>query len=108
MDLTFGPFTLLQRDRVLAGPSGPIELSGRSFDLLKALLERPNALISKSDLLDAAWPGIAVEENTLQVHMSGLRKALGPGYIATVHGRGYRYVGPLPQPKAAADQPPPT
>ena len=107
MDLTFGPFTLLQRDRVLAGPSGPLELSGRSFDLLKALLERPNALISKSDLLDAAWPGIAVEENTLQVHMSGLRKALGPGYIATVHGRGYRYVGPLPQPKVAADQSPP-
>ena len=47
-------------------------------------------------LFDAVWPGVVVEENTLQVHMSALRKALGPGFIATVHGRGYKYVGPEP------------
>ncbi len=41
--------------------------------------------------------GLVVEENTLQVHVSSLRKLLGHGYIATVHGRGYKYVGPMPQ-----------
>ena len=97
MSLIFGPYTLVEQQSSVLGPDGPIELGGRSFDLLVTLLRQPNELVSKSDLLDAAWPGIAVEENTLQVHMSALRKALGQGYIATVHGRGYRYVGPPPR-----------
>lgn len=103
MDLSFGPYTLLERDRALAGPDGPVELSGPSFDLLRTFLARPNELVTKSELLDAAWPGVVVEENTLQVHMSALRKALGQGYIATVHGRGYRYVGPAPEADAALE-----
>ena len=73
-----------------------MELSSRSFDLLEALLGQPDRLLDKATLFDAVWPGVVVEENTLQVHMSALRKALGPGFVATVHGRGYKYVGPQP------------
>ncbi|MGB3339787.1 MAG: winged helix-turn-helix domain-containing protein [Devosia sp.] len=91
----------------MLGPIGPVDLGGRSFDLLVTLLNRPSEVISKSDLLDAAWPGIVVEENTLQVHMSALRKALGQGYISTVHGRGYRYAGPPPRPSPELDRPVP-
>jgi adenylate cyclase len=94
MDLQFGPYRLKRSERLLLGPDGPVELSARSFDILVALLARPDGVVGKGDLLDAAWPGLVVEENTLHVHMSALRKALAPGLIKTVHGRGYQYAGP--------------
>jgi TolB-like protein/Tfp pilus assembly protein PilF len=53
-------------------------------------------VIGKTELFHAGWPGLVVEENTLQVHVSALRKALDPGMIMTVHGRGYKYAGPRP------------
>ena len=57
-------------------------------------------MVGKSELLDAVWPGLVVEENTLQVHISALRKALAADMIMTVHGRGYKYTGPQPLPKS--------
>lgn len=97
MDLEFGEYRLRERERQLVGPRGPIELSARAFDLLRALLAEPDAVLSKDALFAAAWPGMIVEDNTLQVHMSALRKALGPGFITTVHGRGYKFAGPAPR-----------
>lgn len=96
MDIRFADFTLKMSERLLAGPEGETELSARAVDILRVFLEHPGELIDKSRLFDLVWPGVAVEENTLQVHISGLRKALGPGLITTVHGRGYRYAGPPP------------
>lgn len=102
MTLTFGPYALKRQDRRVEGPEGPVELSARAFDLLCVLLERPGEIVSKDALFDAVWPGLVVEESTLQVHISALRKALGPDLIATVHGRGYRYAGPQPRSVANA------
>ncbi len=96
MDLQFGDFRLNRRERKVTGPGGPIEVAARSFDILEVLLARPNELIDKGALLDKVWPGVAVEENTLHVHVSALRKMLDPSYIVTVHGRGYKYAGPPP------------
>src|SRR5262245_25678266 len=96
MDLEVGKYRLKRAERLLIGPRGPVELSARSFDILVLLLEKPDEVIGKADLFDAAWPGLVVEENTLQVHISSLRKALGAGTIMTVHGRGYKYSGPRP------------
>ena len=78
MDVEFGQYRLKRQERLLFGPSGPVELSSRSFDILTMLLDKPNELIGKPALLDSVWPGVAVEENTLQVHISALRKALAP------------------------------
>ena len=97
MDLEFGEYRLRERERELIGPTGSIELSSRAFDLLRALLAEPDAILNKDALFAAAWPGMIVEDNTLQVHISALRKALGMGFIATVHGRGYKYAGPPPR-----------
>ena len=96
MDLQFGQYQLKRAERLLLGAEGPVELSARSFDILALLLERPDEVIGKTELFDAVWPGLVVEENTLQVHISALRKALGAGTIMTVHGRGYKYAGPRP------------
>ena len=102
MDVEFGTYRLKRQERLLLGPDGPVELSGRSFDILTVLLDTPNQLIGKAELFDAVWPGVVVEENTLQVHVSALRKALVPNMIVTVHGRGYKYGGPQPVPVAPA------
>ncbi|RWC34217.1 MAG: adenylate cyclase [Mesorhizobium sp.] len=96
MDLEFGNYRLKRAERQLLGPKGPVELSARSFDILAMLLERPDEVIGKTELFDAVWPGVVVEENTLQVHISALRKSLSAEMIATVHGRGYKYAGPKP------------
>jgi TolB-like protein len=96
MDLEFGNYRLKAADRLLLGPHGPVELSARSFDILAMLLEKPDKVIGKAELFEGVWPGLVVEENTLQVHISALRKALQAGMIMTVHGRGYKYAGPKP------------
>lgn len=96
MDLQFGSYRLKRAERLLLGPEGPVELSARSFDILAILLGRPDEVIGKTELFDTVWPGVVVEENTLQVHVSALRKALDAGMIMTVHGRGYKYAGPRP------------
>ena len=102
MDLEFGNYRLKRAERLLLGPNGPVELSARSFDILAMLLERPDDVIGKTELFDAVWPGLVVEENTLQVHVSALRKLLSAEMIVTVHGRGYKYAGPKPFAATAA------
>ena len=103
MDVEFGPYRLRRRERRLDGPGGRLDISGRSFDLLDVLLRHPNEPVSKAELFDAAWPGLTVEENTLQAHISNLRKLLGASIIVTVHGRGYKYAGPQPRAIAGGD-----
>ncbi|WP_189476277.1 winged helix-turn-helix domain-containing protein [Mesorhizobium sp. M2A.F.Ca.ET.043.05.1.1] len=98
--MEFGNYRLKRTERQLLGPNGPVELSTRSFDILASLLEKPDEVIGKTELFDAVWPGLVVEENTLQVHISALRKVLDAGTIMTVHGRGYKYAGPRPVPAA--------
>lgn len=102
MDLQFGPYRLKVEERQLLGPEGAVDLSARAFDILAHLLAKPDEVVAKSDLMDAVWPGLTVEENTLQVHISALRKALADSMITTVHGRGYKYAGPRPVAARAA------
>lgn len=98
--LSFGPFSLVPSERVLTRDGVPLELGGRSLDLLIALLSRANEVISKRDLLAQVWPGAIVEEGSLRFHIAGLRKILGDGingarYIITVAGRGYCFAAPI-------------
>lgn len=101
MDVRFGAYRLRRQERCLDGPGGRIDIRGRSFDILDVLLRHPNEPVSKAALFDAVWPGLVVEENTLQAQISTLRKILGSSTIVTIHGRGYKYAGP--QPMAAPD-----
>lgn len=95
--ILFGPFRLNSAERLLTKDGVRVELRGRAYDLLLALVSRPNEVISKADLLRQVWPGLVVEEGSLRFHMTNLRKALGDGnngsrYIVNSSGRGYTLV----------------
>ncbi len=87
----FGRFELQPDERRLLAAGAPVRVGPRAFDLLIALIERSGHLVTKDELLERVWPKVVVEENTLQVHISALRKILEPNAIATVPGRGYRF-----------------
>jgi len=91
----FGRFTLLPLRRELLSDGVPIELGGRAFDVLMALIEANGTVLSKVDLIGRVWQGRVVEENNLQVQIAALRKALAAdrGLVRTVAGRGYQFVG---------------
>ncbi len=89
--LRFGRFELRLGQRQLLVDGQPAVLGARAFDILLALIERQGAVVTKAELFAAAWPGVVVEENNLQVQISALRKALGADAIATIPGRGYQF-----------------
>ena len=93
-DPRFEPIEILPAERQVRVGGRPAALGARAFDLLMALYERRDRVVSKNELLDLVWPGLVVEENNLQVQVSSLRKALGPRAIATIPGRGYRLTLP--------------
>ena len=87
----FGSFELEPDERRLLASGAPVHLRPRAFDLLVALVERSGHLVTKDELLQRVWGKVIVEENTLQVNISALRKVLGANAIAAVLGRGYRF-----------------
>ena len=93
--LRFGRIEVWPRERQLRVDGVAASVGARAFDLLLALIERRDRLVTKSELLELVWPGLMVEENNLQVQVSALRKLLGPQVIATVPGRGYRFSAAL-------------
>ena len=99
--IRFEPFELNLFERSLKKARDAVPLGGRAFDLLLALIERSGETVGKNELIAQVWPDVTVEEGSLRVHMSALRKALGDGkmggqrYIENVLGRGYRFVAPV-------------
>jgi predicted ATPase/DNA-binding winged helix-turn-helix (wHTH) protein len=81
--------------RELRSHGVPVPIGGRAFEIIGALVESAGALVTKDDLMDRVWHGAVVEENTLQVHISAVRKALGAqrDLLKTESGRGYRLMG---------------
>jgi DNA-binding winged helix-turn-helix (wHTH) protein len=92
--LDFGRFRVRLRQRQLLADGLPIELGTRAFELLLALLDANGSLVSKEQLLARVWPGIAVADANVKVHVCALRKALGEDrdFIRTEFGRGYRFI----------------
>jgi predicted ATPase/DNA-binding winged helix-turn-helix (wHTH) protein len=113
--LRFGPagrFELQPAERRLLVDGRPAALGARALDVLITLAGQPDHLVTKNELLDRVWPGLVVEEANLQVQISNLRKLLGGDVIATVPGRGYRFMAPVdrtaerPGPAPGAGEPP--
>ena len=91
----FGPFVLDRELRQLTRGGQPLPLSHRGYILLETLLDADGEPVSKDALMQAAWPGTAIEESNLTVQVSALRRQLGgeaDAMIVTVPRIGYRLV----------------
>src|SRR6516225_10360421 len=87
-----GRFRMLPHRREVFADGRPIELGGRAFDVLMALIEANGAVVGKDELISRAWPGRIIEEGNLRTQIKALRMALADrDLIRTVAGRGYQF-----------------
>jgi TolB-like protein len=102
---SFGPFTLDRARRQVTRGGSPVPVGHRGYLVLEALFDADGAPVSRSALLELAWPGMIVEEGNLSVLISSLRKQLADAaeaMIVTVPRFGYRLVAPPQNPSQSA------
>ncbi len=88
--LTCGTLELNPATREVHCAGEAVVVSGREFALLEALIERPGAVLSRTQLEDRLYGwGEEVASNAVEVHIHNLRKKLGENVIQTVRGVGY-------------------
>ncbi len=92
----FGQFALDSRKRTVSRADSPISLTPKAFDVLLFLVQNPNRLVTKEELLQAVWGDTFVEEGNLTQYISHLRKALGDNpedtrLIVTIARKGYQF-----------------
>ncbi len=112
-EISFGPFHVFPKQRLLLEGDKVVRLGSRAWDILIALIERPGEPISREELMTRVWPDTVVVEGNLPVHMAALRRALGDGhdgnrYVVTIPGRGYSFAAPIKiaeTPRPAPSQP---
>jgi TolB-like protein/DNA-binding winged helix-turn-helix (wHTH) protein len=96
--LLFPPFRLDLTNERLWRATMELPLRPKTFAVLRYLVEHPEQLVTKEELLNAVWGETVVGEDALTGCIRDLRKALGdearrPRYIETVHRRGFRFIG---------------
>jgi two-component system OmpR family response regulator len=89
--LVVGPVRVDLRARTASVQDQRIELTGREWALLEALALRPGRIVPKTELERLVLGfDVAVSSNALEVHVSSLRRKLGPALVETIRGMGYR------------------
>jgi DNA-binding winged helix-turn-helix (wHTH) protein/tetratricopeptide (TPR) repeat protein len=92
----FGQFALDPGRRTLSRADSPVSLTPKAFDVLLFLVQNPNRLVTKEELLQAVWGDTVVEEGNLTQYISHLRKALDHNsedsrLIVTISRKGYQF-----------------
>jgi DNA-binding response OmpR family regulator len=82
----FGPFTLEPLTRSVTGPSGPLELTRKEFDLLVMLLESGGRVLSRDEILDRVWGDVVVDLHTVDNFVSSLKKKLSVKGLGSARG----------------------
>jgi DNA-binding winged helix-turn-helix (wHTH) protein len=100
IEFSFGPFRLIPEQQLLVEDGKQVNVGARVLELLRVLVEHSGKVVSKDELIACIWPDTCVSESNLKVQIAALRRALGEGrrgerYVATVNGRGYRFVAPV-------------
>jgi two-component system, OmpR family, response regulator len=89
--ITHGPLAIDLAARSVHHDGKPVQLTAREWALFEAFLSRPGQLLSKSQLEDKLYTfDSEIDSNAIEVHISRLRKKLGPQVIETERGMGYR------------------
>jgi predicted ATPase/DNA-binding winged helix-turn-helix (wHTH) protein len=96
----FGDYRFIPDRQLLTLGDNPLRLGARALDLLHLLVIHAGEVVGKDQLMRFVWPDTFVHESNLKVNIAALRRALprtasGLSCIATVSGRGYRFVAPL-------------
>jgi TolB-like protein/Tfp pilus assembly protein PilF len=89
-DHTLPLFRIDLRTRAIEVAGKSVPIGARAFDVLVYLSTHLNRVVTKQELLEEVWGGLAVEEGNLTVQISALRKVIGGRAIATVPGVGYK------------------
>lgn len=84
------------------GDGRPVSLTAAALDLLAALVENRHRVVAREELFDRVWAGRVVEDQNLRQQVNALREVLGEAAIATLPGRGYRFMLPLADDERAA------
>lgn len=108
--VSFGPFRLFPKSRLLEKDGAPLHVGGRALDILICLAERAGEVVDKRELVKRVWADVNVDEGSLRFHIAALRKALGEGnegsrYVVNVPGRGYCFAVPLSRPPPSEGRP---
>ena len=90
-----------------------VRLTPKAVDVLKILVSRAGAPVSKGDLFASVWPDVAVTDDALTTCIQELRRVLGddakrPQFIETRHRRGYQFIAPVSREDAPAPVAAPT
>src|SRR5271155_2853010 len=102
----FGEFVLDPARRTLSRADTPVSLTPKAFGVLLFLVQNPNRLVSKEELLQAVWDDTIVEEGNLTQYISHLRKALSDNsedtrLIVTIARKGYQFTARVTVAEAA-------
>ena len=98
--LWVGEFRIDRAAQQLWREGQPIDLVPQVWGLLLCLVERAGQLLTKDEILRAAWPEVAVSDMALSQAVRRLRTVFGddarrPRYIETVHRRGFRLIAAI-------------
>ena len=109
--ISFGPFRLFPKSRLLEKDGAHLHVGGRALDILIFLAEWPGEVVDKRELVKRVWADVNVDDGSLRFHIAALRKALGDTgksarYVVNVPGRGYCFVASLAQVAPALPTPP--
>src|SRR5215470_3254354 len=96
--LRFEGYTLDIERHSLRTADREVALRPKSFELLRYLVENPDRLVTKDELLKAIWPNVVVTDESLTKCVSEVRQAIGDSkqtMIVTVQRSGYRFAAPV-------------
>src|SRR5215469_11901660 len=94
----FAGYTLDIARNLVRTADREVALRPKSFELLRYLVENPDRLVTKEELLKAIWPKVIVTDHVLINCVSEVRQAIGDddqAIIKTIPRRGYRFTAPV-------------